>query len=198
MSTDPPARSPRGHYKRQFLNFSLSAACYLFPPGQAVVCPLLLLAPWPSPDPDLFPMGAATVLPQLTCSFISNQLLAHSLLIALMREAVRTSETLVNLYQSTCCHNPEDSHLLTYLNYFSTQCIWQLLNLRHLARKSNKITHHTSTERIISIPQACVYWKTALDQVQFQYSNSQNPHQLDLVLTAVHPEYSQIPACTYF
>jgi hypothetical protein len=32
-------------------------------------------------------------------------------LIALMMEAVQTSETLVNSYQSTRCYNPEDSHL---------------------------------------------------------------------------------------
>jgi hypothetical protein len=33
-------------------------------------------------------------------------------LIALMMEAVSTSETLVNFYQSTRRYNPEDSHLL--------------------------------------------------------------------------------------
>jgi hypothetical protein len=32
-------------------------------------------------------------------------------LIALMMEAARTSETLVNFYQSTWRYNPEDSHL---------------------------------------------------------------------------------------
>jgi hypothetical protein len=32
-------------------------------------------------------------------------------LIALMMEAARTSETLVKLYQTTRCNNPEDSHL---------------------------------------------------------------------------------------
>jgi hypothetical protein len=34
------------------------------------------------------------------------------LLIALMMEAARTSETLVNFYQTTRRYNPEDSHLL--------------------------------------------------------------------------------------
>jgi hypothetical protein len=36
------------------------------------------------------------------------------LLIALMMEAARTSETLVNIYQTTRRYNPEDSHLLTH------------------------------------------------------------------------------------
>jgi hypothetical protein len=31
--------------------------------------------------------------------------------IALMMEAARTSETLLNFYQNTRCYNPEDSHL---------------------------------------------------------------------------------------
>jgi hypothetical protein len=33
---------------------------------------------------------------------------------ALKMEAARTSETLVNFYQTTRCYNPEDSHLLTH------------------------------------------------------------------------------------
>jgi hypothetical protein len=36
------------------------------------------------------------------------------LLIALMMEAARTSETLVNFYQTTQHYNPEDSHLRTH------------------------------------------------------------------------------------
>jgi hypothetical protein len=36
-------------------------------------------------------------------------------LIALMMEAGRTSETLVNFYQPTWRYNPEDSHLRTHL-----------------------------------------------------------------------------------
>jgi hypothetical protein len=37
-----------------------------------------------------------------------------SLAIALIMEAARTSETLVNFYQTTRCYNPEDSHLRTH------------------------------------------------------------------------------------
>jgi hypothetical protein len=37
--------------------------------------------------------------------------------IALMMEAARTSETLVNFYQTTRRYNPEDSHLLRFLMY---------------------------------------------------------------------------------
>jgi hypothetical protein len=36
------------------------------------------------------------------------------LLIALMMEAARTSETLVNFYQTTRRYNPEDSHLSSF------------------------------------------------------------------------------------
>jgi hypothetical protein len=35
-------------------------------------------------------------------------------IIALMMEAARTSETLVQLYQTTRCYNPEDSHIHTH------------------------------------------------------------------------------------
>jgi hypothetical protein len=35
-------------------------------------------------------------------------------LIILMMEAARSSETLVNFYQTTWCYNPEDSHLCTH------------------------------------------------------------------------------------
>jgi hypothetical protein len=34
--------------------------------------------------------------------------------IALMMEAVKTFETSVNVYQTTRCYNPEDSHLRTH------------------------------------------------------------------------------------
>jgi hypothetical protein len=52
-------------------------------------------------------------------------------MIALMMEAARTSETLVNFYQTTLRHNPEDSHLFAHchenLESYSTSFISLLL-----------------------------------------------------------------------
>jgi hypothetical protein len=42
-------------------------------------------------------------------------------IIALMMEAARTSETLVNFYQTTRRYNPEDSHLRTHRREKSTE-----------------------------------------------------------------------------
>jgi hypothetical protein len=44
----------------------------------------------------------------------SGQFHARGFLIALMMEAARTSETMVNFYQTTRRYNPEDSHLPKY------------------------------------------------------------------------------------
>jgi hypothetical protein len=41
-------------------------------------------------------------------------LLPASSIIALMMEAAKTSETLVNFYQTTRRYSPEDSHLRTH------------------------------------------------------------------------------------
>jgi hypothetical protein len=43
------------------------------------------------------------------------------ILIALMMEAARTSERLVNLYQTTRRYNPEDSQLPVYQNPSNTR-----------------------------------------------------------------------------
>jgi hypothetical protein len=41
-------------------------------------------------------------------------IVAAVIVIALVMEAARTSETLVNFYQTTRCYNPEDSNLYTH------------------------------------------------------------------------------------
>jgi hypothetical protein len=43
--------------------------------------------------------------------------------IALMMEAVMTSETMVSFYQTTWRYNPEDSHLLTTLYHYKDQLV---------------------------------------------------------------------------
>jgi hypothetical protein len=45
---------------------------------------------------------------------MSNRFHARGLLIALMMEAAKTFETLVNFYQTTRRYNPEASHLRTH------------------------------------------------------------------------------------
>jgi hypothetical protein len=50
----------------------------------------------------------------MTDSYIMAHFLSPGLLIALMMEAARTSETLVYFYQTTRCYNPEDSNLQSY------------------------------------------------------------------------------------
>jgi hypothetical protein len=44
----------------------------------------------------------------------SNPTSLFIIIIALMMEAARTSETLVNFYKTTRRYNPEDSHLRTH------------------------------------------------------------------------------------
>jgi hypothetical protein len=43
-----------------------------------------------------------------------SKVLTASIIIALMMEAVNTSETSINFYQTTWCNIPEDSHLHTH------------------------------------------------------------------------------------
>jgi hypothetical protein len=73
--------------------------------------PFHALAPWPSPDTDIshrFSQSSALsdLLPSICTDFPRK-----ASLVVLLMEAVQTSETLVNSYQSTRRYNPEDSHL---------------------------------------------------------------------------------------
>jgi hypothetical protein len=49
--------------------------------------------------------------------------LAASIITALMMEAASTSEMSVNIYQTTWCNMPEDSHLHAY-PYFPYHYVW--------------------------------------------------------------------------
>jgi hypothetical protein len=60
------------------------------------------------------PLFRSRFLHWLTGSYISNQFHACGILIALTMEAARTSEKLVNFYQTTRRYNPEDSRLYTH------------------------------------------------------------------------------------
>jgi hypothetical protein len=61
------------------------------------------------------------------CSLV-DYLVEDESLIALMMEAVRTSETLVNFYQTTQRYNPEDSHLRACIIFRR----WENLGPSHL------------------------------------------------------------------
>jgi hypothetical protein len=76
------------------------------------------------------------------CSLVE----VYQSLIALMMEAARTSETLVNFYQTTRRYNPEDSHLHTYshenLKSYKKCCCWR--------NNHRKITMHDTLKCFIS------------------------------------------------
>jgi hypothetical protein len=106
---------------------SLSVSCCLFSHSQAVVRPFLLLVLWPSSDPDLLPTGPAEFEPWLTLSSISNRFLARGLLIALMMEALKTIETLVNSYDSTWRYKAEENNVLVWMDT-TDFLIWRCLS----------------------------------------------------------------------
>jgi hypothetical protein len=112
MSGDPLA-GPRGALTRA-VSSNLSLAC-LFPSWP--VCsmpPLSYWLPGLARSRPYSPLVQSGFLPWLTGSYISNRFHARGLLIALMMEAARTSEMLINFYQTTLRYNPEDSHLRTH------------------------------------------------------------------------------------
>jgi hypothetical protein len=59
------------------------------------------------------PIGLAKLLPCPTCSYILTRFLMHGLHIALMMEAVSTSEMMANIYWTTQCNIPEHNHFHT-------------------------------------------------------------------------------------
>jgi hypothetical protein len=56
-------------------------------------------------------LEAWKLLPCPVCSYISTHIFTRGLLNVLMMEAVCTSETSVNFYETTWCNIAEDSHL---------------------------------------------------------------------------------------
>jgi hypothetical protein len=65
----------------------------------------------------LFPTGPVKVSALADWFLYFNRFHARSLLIALMMEAARTPEMLVNFYQTTQHYNPEDSYLRNWISF---------------------------------------------------------------------------------
>jgi hypothetical protein len=94
---------------RQKLNSLHDPHAVLVSPDHAR--PRLPIGSLASPVLNCSPLVRPVSLPWVTDSYITARFLLLGLLIALMMEAARTSETLVNFYQTTRCYNPEDSNL---------------------------------------------------------------------------------------
>jgi len=75
-----------------------------------------------SPDRHTLPQWSGQVLPGAANSYISSKPFAHSLFIALMMEAVCTSET--SFYFETTLHYIPRNHHITY---YCTHCILLIL-----------------------------------------------------------------------
>jgi hypothetical protein len=83
------------------------------------------------------------------------------LLIALMTEAARTSETLVHFYQTTWRYNPEDSHLRTHrrenLKSYWGKLLWDgilVLVLGRLHATTETKENHDGDGRSQDLPDA--------------------------------------------
>jgi hypothetical protein len=105
----------------------------------------------PRPIRPYSPLVRPSFLPWLTDSYISNRFLTRGLLIALMMEAERTSETLVNFYQTTRCYNPEDSHLQMNKKLLLNNCGVIKEHLQHLLQE----THRGGDSRAITEEEQC-------------------------------------------
>jgi hypothetical protein len=66
-----------------------------------------------------------------------------------MMEAARTSETLVNFYQTTRCYNPEDSNLYPILFKISTlyRCFSETLTSTHESTRRHNQERHRHPQR---------------------------------------------------
>jgi hypothetical protein len=72
---------------------------------------------------EIYPLVRPVSLHWMTDPYITTRFLSPGLLIALMMEAARTSEMLVNFYQTTRCYNPEDSNLeYSVMKYSIKEC----------------------------------------------------------------------------
>jgi hypothetical protein len=110
----PTSQNLRGPEKGHFFQ---PLSCCPFPSWPRLACPPIPIGSRASPDPDLnSPLVRPRFLLWLTDSCISDCFHACGLLIALMMEVARTSETLVNFSQTTQHYNPEDSHLCSELS----------------------------------------------------------------------------------
>jgi hypothetical protein len=105
--------------------------------------------------PSLFLNSAFKRLYLIYITTFQRSVLPASSLIALMMEAVQTSETSVNSYQSTLRYNPEDSHL-HYEKLFYILCksvslvVWKLDDVMTLELNNNKHSVLYSFHFIIS------------------------------------------------
>jgi hypothetical protein len=92
-------------------------------------------------------------------SYIPNRFHTRGLLIVLMMEAARTSETLANFYQTTRCYNPEDSHLRTHRrenlkSYLVKVC---LLQICHQEMGPSHSLINTVCIYLIDLNSTCLY-----------------------------------------
>jgi hypothetical protein len=94
-----------GCYRHMFCWCSLTLS-----PMEQLLCPHL--NPLPSP------IGPVKSLPCPTCFYISTHLFTCDWLITLMMEAVSTSETSANFYQTTRCNVPGENQLMKFSIFF--------------------------------------------------------------------------------
>jgi hypothetical protein len=79
-------------------------------------------------------------------------------------KAARTSETLVNFYQTTRCYNPEDSHLHTHRreNLKSYFVIKNIIGFRLYVIKRLQVVGSTTTGPIARVRSRACHLKTAM------------------------------------